>query len=259
MANPSGSRFTHKEVVRYLDEIGESYHHTATVSKILLALKQYFYFLIETEKREDHPCRTLYIKSKKSRDIIHQDLFSSGELEQLMNRKEYFDIYALKHQVTTSLLIYQGLTAGEILRLRVQDVDFDKGVMFIRPSRSQNGRYLEIHPRQFQKLHTYIYDVRYNLVKTDTDLLLISSRSVKPVTIDDISDLTKTCKYLFPDRNLNPITIRQSVISNWLNEKKLPLEQVQLMAGHKWISSTEKYRHTNLSEQRELMNKWFPL
>ncbi len=54
-------------------------------------------------------------------------------------------------------------------------------------------------------------------------------------------------------------TIRQSVIANWLNEKKLPLEQVQLMAGHRWISSTLKYRQNNIEQQRELMNKWFPL
>ncbi|HVA99149.1 MAG TPA: hypothetical protein VNG53_09660 [Bacteroidia bacterium] len=42
-----------------------------------------------------------------------------------------------------------------------------------------------------------------------------------------------TYKPLFPGRNLNPQTIRQNVIANWMNEKKLPLEQVQIMAGHK--------------------------
>lgn len=46
---------------------------------------------------------------------------------------------------------------------------------------------------------------------------------------------------------------------NWLNEKKIPLEQVQLMAGHKWISSTLKYRQNDTDEQREMMNKWFPI
>lgn len=61
------------------------------------------------------------------------------------------------------------------------------------------------------------------------------------ITVDDINYLVSTYKELFPDRNLNPGTIRQSVISNWLNEKKLPLEQVQLMSGQRWISTTVKY------------------
>ena len=77
--------------------------------------------------------------------------------------------------------------------------------------------------------------------------------------MDDIHYLVSTFKGLFPDRNLTPSSIRQSVIANWLNEKKIPLEQVQLMSGQKWISTTVKYRQNNLEEQRELMNKWFPI
>jgi hypothetical protein len=44
--------------------------------------------------------------------------------------------------------------------------------------------------------------------------------------------MIKTFKLLFPDRNLTAESIRQSVISNWLNEKRFSLEQVQLIAGH---------------------------
>jgi integrase/recombinase XerD len=64
---------------------------------------------------------------------------------------------------------------------------------------------------------------------------------------------------LFTDRNLNSKTIRQSVIANWLNEKKVPLEQVQLMAGQKWISTTAKYRQTSVEEQRTMINKFHPM
>jgi integrase/recombinase XerD len=257
--HPLGSKYNHKEVVGYLNEKKKDYVGTDTVLGILFALKKYFNFLVEIGEREDHPCLTLYMKRQRSRDIIHQDLFTSAELEQLLNRKEYFDIYVLKHQLTISFLIFQALTSGEILRLKVQDIDFDNGLMFIRGSKQQNSRHLEIHPQQFHKLDRYIKEVRKELLATDTNLLMISSRTGLPITIDDISTLTQSCKPMFPDRNMTPITIRQSVISNWLNEKRLPLEQVQIMAGHKWISSTERYRHSNLTEQRELMNKWFPL
>lgn len=54
-------------------------------------------------------------------------------------------------------------------------------------------------------------------------------------------------------------TIRQSVISNLLNEKKMPQEDVQLFAGHRWTSSTEKYRRKDINEQRVLINRWHPL
>jgi len=63
----------------------------------------------------------------------------------------------------------------------------------------------------------------------------------------------------FADRNLNLKTIRQSVIANWLNEKHIPMEQVQLMAGHRWISATARYCFTPIDEQQELINKFHPL
>ena len=65
-------------------------------------------------------------------------------------------------------------------------------------------------------------------------------------------------KCLFPDRKLNPQTIRMSVICNWLNERKLTLEQTQELAGHKWIGTTEKYINSDAKNERELINRYFP-
>jgi integrase/recombinase XerD len=64
---------------------------------------------------------------------------------------------------------------------------------------------------------------------------------------------------LYPDRDLCPATIRQSVIANLLNEKKMPVEDVQLFAGHKYPSSTEKYKREDITEQRQKINMWHPL
>jgi len=64
---------------------------------------------------------------------------------------------------------------------------------------------------------------------------------------------------LFPSKNLNPQTIRQSVITNWLNEKNIPLEDVQLLSGLKWMSSTERYVKPNMDERREVINAFFPI
>jgi len=64
---------------------------------------------------------------------------------------------------------------------------------------------------------------------------------------------------LFPDRKLNPQTIRMSVICNWLNEKMIPLERAQELAGHKWPGTTEKYIKVNSSQQREMINRYFPV
>lgn len=221
-------------------------------------MKKYFDYLVEIGLRDDHPCKTFYFKSRHRREVIHQDLFSSQELELLLERENRYTDLKLKNQALISLLIYQGVTAGEATKVKVQHVDFDKGLIFIKSSRKVAQRHLEIHPKQYRILDRYINECRPRLKSMDTDILILGKLGT-PIKADDIHYAVSTMKGLFPDRNLNPQTIRQSVIANWLNEKKIPLEQVQLMSGQKWISTTVKYRQNNLEEQREMMNRWFPL
>ena len=176
----------------------------------------------------------------------------------LMNREERYEILKLKNQTLISILIYQGLTAGEVTNLKVSNIDFDNGTIFIRGSRKIASRHLELMPKQYRIIDKYVNETRKELISTDTDKLLVGKLGT-PITVDDVNYIVSTFKPMFPDRNLNALTIRLSVISNWLNEKHFPLEQVQLMAGHKWISTTEKYRFTPLEEQRDLINRFHPL
>lgn len=88
---------------------------------------------------------------------------------------------------------------------------------------------------------------------------LILNKLGQPISVEGIFAIIEVLNQLFPDRKLNPRSIRMSVISNWMNEKKLPLESVQELAGHKWPSTTEKYRKMDNLKQRELINRFFPI
>lgn len=256
---PNAHALKYKDVINYMNEKASHYSNAHTKTAILAAIKKYYDFLIDAGVRNDHPCRTLYFKGGgRNREVIHADLFSSEELEVLLEREERYQALKFKNQAIISLLIYQGLTAGEIVALKLNHVDLDTGRIFVRESRTHARRWLEIQPRQYRILDRYINESRKELLKTKTDALIIGKLGT-PITVDDVNYIVSTCKSLYPDRNLNPKTIRQSVISNWLNEKKLSLEQVQLMAGHRWISSTAKYRQTSIDEQRELINRWHPM
>ncbi len=56
---------------------------------------------------------------------------------------------------------------------------------------------------------------------------------------------------------LNAESLRKSVIVNWL--KDFDIRQVQYMAGHGSISSTERYRAANVGELEEALKLHHPL
>ena len=175
-----------------------------------------------------------------------------------MNRENRYWFLEMRNNVLISLLIYQGLASDEIARLDVKDVDLDNGTIYIKASKNLNRRTLDLTPKQMIPFKTYIDEVRDEMLVGRTDKLILNKLG-KPISVDGIHSIFDQFKGIFPDRKLNPQTIRMSVICNWLNEKKLQLEKVQELAGHKWPGTTEKYIKVDANAERELINKYFPI
>ena len=224
---------------------------------MLYGVKAWYFYLISTGTRNDHPCRHLILKDARGTDIQLQDLFTSIEMEKLMQRKERFEAARLRNRVIISLLIYQGLRLTEIARLRVKDVDPEAGSIFIRAMPRAMARTLKLKTPQVMLFYNYIQKLRPKLLRTDTDRLVLTLRG-SAENGEGINYLIETFKPMFPERNLNARTLRQSVITNMLKEGK-DLRVVQVFAGHKKISSTEKYRQSGLEELQAAINKYHPL
>ena len=262
--------YTYTDILHHLDQYGHSLSNDQK-RRHLNTLKRYYDYLIETGQRNDHPCKQLNIKTSSKKTPVFNDLFSSEELASLLHREERYEKIKTKNQVLISLLIYQALTLQEITNLKVQHIDLDKESIYVKGGRVLSSRRLEIHPKQYLLLEQYIHHDRKKLLKglrtkqkitgqtnIKTDHLLFSFLNL-PLTTDAINAFIENLKPRFPDRNLCAKTIRDSVIANLLNEKKLPLEQVQLFAGHRWISSTARYQQAPMDEQKEILNRFYPL
>ena len=70
------------------------------------------------------------------------------------------------------------------------------------------------------------------------------------------------CKIVTQARKTNPVLkdsrqIRTSVIMNWLKTNNI--RQVQYMAGHKSIKSTESYRNQDLTDLTRQLELFHPM
>jgi site-specific recombinase XerD len=257
MGPERAEKATYQEVMEYVDYLRKSFSNPGTINRMLYAVKAWYFYLITSGKRADHPCRQLRLKDARAGDIQLQDLFSSAEMEKLLQRKERYVKATQRNRVVISLLIYQGLRQGEIPRIRLEDIDLESGSIYVRAMTRAMARTLTLKPNQVMLLYDYIEKVRPALLKTDTDRLVVTLRGT-PDSGEGISYLVDTFKPMFPDRTLNARTIRQSVITNLLKEGK-DLRVVQVFAGHKKISTTERYRQSGLKELQAAIKKHHPL
>ena len=245
---------TYSEIMDYLGNLRSKQNN---ISPGLHAIKKYYSYLVATGVRKDHPAKSIRLRDNTSREVQLQDLFKKEELEKLLDKKERYPILKHRNKIIISLLIYQALTNGEIKELELNNINLEQGTVYIKAGRKTNARTLKLQPKQIFWLMNYIQNDRPKLLKVDTHKLIISKLGTSE-TGEGISYVIQTLKHLFPDRKLNPKTIRQSVISNLLKQGK-DLRIVQAFAGHKYPSTTERYKQTQVEELKKQILKYHPL
>ena len=246
----------YSEIMNYLGKL-RAKNKPGGIACSLHGIKKYYSYLVATAQRKDNPAKSIKLRDKKNRDIQLQDLFKKEELELLLDRKERYPILKNRNQIIISLLIYQALTNGEITNLELENIKLEEGTIYIKQGRKTNARTLKLQPRQVFWFMNYIQEDREKLLKTTTQKLIISKLGTAE-TGEGISYVVETQKHLFPTRKLNPKTIRQSVITNLLKEG-LDLRIVQAFAGHKYPSTTEKYKQSEVEELKNQILKHHPL
>jgi site-specific recombinase XerD len=242
----------------------------STVNKYLLSIKHYFNHLIEQGKATENPAQYLQIKGVARKKLY--DTFTPLELESIYHRfcnkdfsskrystlKKINELEHLRNKVMVGMLVYQGLRSDELIHLRMEDVKLRKGLIEVPEIKNSNGREMKLEACQIMDLHQYMTEGRKEIVgitQLQTEKLFTSIGS-SPDLHNTLHKLNRQLISIEP-RIKNLKQIRASVITKWL--KLYNLRQVQYMAGHKWISSTEEYLQNEMEGLQEEINKYHPL
>ncbi len=255
---PAAEKANYKDVTNYIGLLRNRYSKASTLSRILSSIKVYYDYLCFCGIRNDNPTKAIKLRDKQSRDIQLQDLFTAEELEQLFNRKERYVNLDYRNKVLNSLLIYQALHPREIEALQVTDINLITGSIYIKSTYKTNSRTLQLKPNQILLFHQYITEIRNKLLNDNaSNALLIGIRGGAMSGEDITKHIKRSFKQLYPNRTVNAQTIRQSVITNLLKQGH-DLSLVQGFAGHKYPSTTEKYKQSEIETLKAAINKYHP-
>lgn len=240
--------------------------HPKTLMNYLFSVKIYYQWLLITEQRDDHPCKTLYLTDQISKAIPVETLYSEQELQNILaNHKPVKSYIQYRDKVMLSLFVYQALTTSELVNINLEDLNLENGTVHIRHLNVKQDRRLALQSNQILLIYNYLHIERPILLKrnTDTDYNpetpytnVIINNEGRPMNPHGISRHLN--QYRNKDEQITPFKIRQSAIKNLLR-KGNDLRVVQVFAGHKRSSSTEAYKQTGLEELKNIIQKLHPL
>jgi len=230
----------------------------AALRNCLQAIRIYLDYQVEKGVMEINPALAVKIRSVapkphlqplpvQTMENIYQWFISlelSTERERIIQKRDI---------VILGLLLYQGLDSGDVERLKVQDFNLQQGTVYVPSSRSNAARKLKLESIQILPVQEYFLTVRTKVLRCRQE----SDKLVPQSKIQDIvSRLAERLKKQYPEIK-GSRHIRSSVIMNWL--KTHHIRQVQYMAGHRRVSSTEKYQKEDLHDLAQQLNRYHPM
>lgn len=245
-------QFTYNELLDFMRHCHQKGISKRSVHNILCMIRHYCNYLIVEKQRTDNPAAGVFIKGLVRK--LPTNLLTMEEMEELY--KQYsvqLNVDASK-KIMFGLMVYQGLTVGELMRLQSHHLRMKDGKIFIKATKRTNERLLSLQAVQITELQNYLTKNKFK------EGALFKEEIKKPISERNINN---RIKYMFDQlRKLNPKVInakqmRSSVITFWLRQNNL--RQVQYMAGHKYVSSTERYQCNNLDDLQNELQQHHPM
>lgn len=259
----------YNDVMAFIQSCNQRGNERQTIQQYVVAIRHYYSHLIYEGEINDNPAGNIEIKGIKRRKL--HDTLNVEELEKVY--KSYpAEIEIKKHcppqqlnqlarkrnKIILGLIIYQAIRPEELAELETTDLKLREGKIIIKGRRRSNERMMKLEGFQIVDLMDYINETRKALLQInqrETNKLFFSKERGEHFS-NVMHSLMKSLKQ--HSRKIKSIKqIRASVITNWLQQYNL--RQVQYMAGHRYVSSTEAYQANNITELQEEIFKHHPI
>lgn len=218
----------------------------SSLFSLTLAIRQLHRFLFTEGLLSVDPTATL--KLPKFDQKIPEPL-SVTAMETLL-RPPSSDKFTLVRTAAAIECAYDlGLRASELVHLKLGDLNLDEGWMRIRRGKGGRERILPLGPKLVERLRHYL-EARAKRFPKTTDNLFLSARG-KPLSRTTFWWLLKQwAKRSGVRGRVAPHQLRHSFCSHML-AGGASLKGIQNLAGHRRLSSTERYLHLDLDFLRE--------
>lgn len=253
---------TYNQALKFIDSERERGISRQSIIREINSIRIYFDYLLESGITRQNIIKRIRIRQNGKK--VLPEILSTLQLEKIY--QDFCNLPEWNHgTATTSLLhhrnivilgfmIYQGLDSGEIARLETGHINLNEGKIYIPSGRNSNSRTLKLQANQILPIITYLEETRPTLLEKrelQSTYLFPSKKSS-----DLVCKIVEAVKKIHPEIR-DSRQLRASVLMNWLKTNNI--RQVQYMAGHKSIRSTESYRGQDLTDLTKQLELFHPL
>ncbi len=151
-----------------------------------------------------------------------------------------------KHKLALSLIYGLGLRRGELLKLKLADIDHQRGAVTIFNAKGQKDRILPLSEKQSAMIKKYIE------TKTPATYLIEGQKEGRPWSSTSLENtFDKHMGRVLPNHNYTPHCLRHSYATHLL-EAGVDIRYIQELLGHKSSKTTERYTWVSMKDLKNI-------
>ena len=223
-------------------------------ARLLSALRRYFRYLVRERMRADDP--TVLIAAPRQGRPLPKTL-AAGDIEKLLAAPNVATALGLRDRAMLELIYACGLRVSELVKLGVQQYNATRGVTQV-VGKGGRERLVPVGEEAQHWLELYKKQGRSELLGPDDVEALFVSRLGQAMTRHNFWHLIKRyAKQAGITSALSPHTLRHAFATHLL-EHGADLRAVQMLLGHRDLSTTQIYTHVTRARLKSLHEKHHP-
>ena len=223
-------------------------------ARLLSALRRYYRFLVRERLREDDP--TVLIAAPRQGRSLPKSL-SAGDVEKLLAAPAVETTLGLRDRAMLELLYACGLRVSELIGLGAQQINLQRGVAQV-VGKGGRERLVPVGEEAQHWLERYLKQGRSELAAhRPVDALFLSQRGAAMTRQNFWYLIKRYAKQAGIGSKLSPHTLRHAFATH-LMEHGADLRAVQMLLGHRDLSTTQIYTHITRARLKSLHEKYHP-
>ena len=245
---------THADVAKWMEHLRTHDRTDRSIARKLSCLRGLYKWLLLDKRIQHNP--TLHVEAPSTWKVLPKAL-SESDMRNILTVAEtnakhpQASALRLRDHAILEVLYAGGLRVGEIVSLRVEDLQLEQGRAHVR-GKGDKERIVPLGMQACEAVRTYLDRGRTALVHKGVQRTLFLSHTGKPLTGQWIWQMVKR-----HDSTASPHKLRHSCATHMV-EHGADLRTVQTLLGHADIATTQVYTHLALGRLKEVHRMHHP-
>jgi len=227
-----------------------------TQGKKLMAVVRYCRWLIRERLLAVDPSAELEMPRRQLR--LPKAVLTLDEMERILALPDVSTPLGLRNRAILETLYSTAMRRSELRKLHLDDLQLNRGVIFIRQGKGAKDRFVPVGERATAWITKYLRESRPQLETPASGRVVFLSANGDQIAPAYLTELVATIMKLAGIEKTGSCHLLRHTAATLMLEGGADIRFIQQMLGHADISTTQIYTHVNREHLKKIYDKHHP-